>query len=336
LLLELRSSSLAEADAVVIGVIGVQGRLARERLSRSGSGLPGGVKFPETVVVNLEDGAGRVKVIAEAIAGQDDRRLALGYTPAWVPVPAGRQSKVVIELSSGPVDDVDNDGIPRPIDNCPSFPNPDQEDVDRNGIGDLCEGIDASVDGPDAGPEGDDGGSDADVRGDGGAMEAMPGERNADAVDGGDTLDRTPDPGLEAPPEPPVDPPVDPPSDPPVDPAVDPGIDASLCNEVDNTGCGSGMKCGLFCPAAGVSCGPVGSRTGGQSCGTGVGDCIGGYACGRDSMGVSKCYKHCRTSGDCPAPEMCRGVLTCPGDPMGSPPKARVCLPPPSPDAGPD
>ena len=36
-------------------------------------------------------------------------------------------------------DDVDGDGVPNDIDNCPNVFNPDQSDVNGNGIGDVCE-----------------------------------------------------------------------------------------------------------------------------------------------------------------------------------------------------
>ena len=36
--------------------------------------------------------------------------------------------------------DLDNDGVPDGVDNCPNVPNPDQADSNRNGVGDACEG----------------------------------------------------------------------------------------------------------------------------------------------------------------------------------------------------
>ena len=36
-------------------------------------------------------------------------------------------------------EDPDWDGIPDPLDNCPVTSNPDQHDMDFNGIGDVCD-----------------------------------------------------------------------------------------------------------------------------------------------------------------------------------------------------
>ncbi|MCH7572517.1 MAG: thrombospondin type 3 repeat-containing protein, partial [Planctomycetes bacterium] len=37
-----------------------------------------------------------------------------------------------------PKDDIDGDGVPDDVDNCPNHPNPDQADCDGDGIGDVC------------------------------------------------------------------------------------------------------------------------------------------------------------------------------------------------------
>lgn len=44
-----------------------------------------------------------------------------------------------IEIIAGPSDDDDGDGYLNQCDNCPTHYNPDQEDINGNGVGDVCE-----------------------------------------------------------------------------------------------------------------------------------------------------------------------------------------------------
>lgn len=48
---------------------------------------------------------------------------------------------VIEPVSSGTpvvIEDSDKDGIPDEVDNCPHVPNPDQADLNNDGIGDVC------------------------------------------------------------------------------------------------------------------------------------------------------------------------------------------------------
>ena len=72
------------------------------------------------------------------------------------------------------INDVDNDGIPVEIDNCPAVYNPDQNDVDVDGVGDLCDNCSAVANADQ---------NDVDVDGVGDLCDNCPAVANADQND---------------------------------------------------------------------------------------------------------------------------------------------------------
>ena len=79
-------------------------------------------------------------VVTEAIPG-----VPIPITPPGsitVSSTAGGSATRLVEVINS---DVDGDGIPNDVDNCPLTPNPLQEDTDNNGIGDACQDTDGDT-----------------------------------------------------------------------------------------------------------------------------------------------------------------------------------------------
>src|SRR5262249_41383453 len=77
----------------------------------------------------------------------DDEALAAAFQTDGKIVAAGRAFNtgtnfdfaVARYLGDTGTSDLDSDGVPDDIDNCPRTPNPDQADADGNGVGDACD-----------------------------------------------------------------------------------------------------------------------------------------------------------------------------------------------------
>jgi hypothetical protein len=95
-----------------------------------------------TVVIYA--GEGPLRVQAQGL--RQGKVISEGTTR--VALTAGRQTAATLALAA-PSADGDGDGVPDDIDDCPTVPNPGQEDGDRDGRGDACSPADAGrSDGP--------------------------------------------------------------------------------------------------------------------------------------------------------------------------------------------
>lgn len=82
----------------------------------------------ELYIINA-DGTGQTNIT--------NTPFAFDLSPTWGPA---------ISPPPGPPPDSDGDGIPDATDNCPDVPNPDQADLDSDGIGAACEPLDPAFD----------------------------------------------------------------------------------------------------------------------------------------------------------------------------------------------
>lgn len=71
--------------------------------------------------------------VLEFDGAQTDRQILSSLTDRGIEGPE------VIEVEPVVTADQDEDGIADPLDNCPADHNPDQEDLDQNGVGDACD-----------------------------------------------------------------------------------------------------------------------------------------------------------------------------------------------------
>ena len=192
-------------DELRLSIYGDRGPLyLEERLPSTGALTPEGPGKLGTVTIYVAPGVRHVRfdargLIAGAIGGE-------GTVEA--DVVAGTQRPLTLVLGLVALPDGDRDGVPDPIDNCPTRPNADQADADGNGVGDVCDthsdgGADGSADtatvdarpgldgtqdsaGQDAGRQ-DLGGQDAGAIPDGGVAD------RAETVDRPPTIDATPE-----------------------------------------------------------------------------------------------------------------------------------------------
>ncbi|GIJ93093.1 hypothetical protein CAPN002_03110 [Capnocytophaga stomatis] len=92
----------------------------------------GGVTFPHTLAKGIDNnGKARVSV-PQSLRTTQGRYMVKAEDNIFLAVNAG-----IITIKED--EDTDGDGVPSSKDNCPEIPNPDQLDLDNDGIGDVCD-----------------------------------------------------------------------------------------------------------------------------------------------------------------------------------------------------
>ncbi|MFK8274351.1 reprolysin-like metallopeptidase [Capnocytophaga cynodegmi] len=99
-----------------------------------------------TVLLSTDGGITFPHVLAKGI---DNNGIARVTIPKTLRTTRGRymvkaDENIFLAVNSGTItikedEDTDGDGIPSSDDNCPEIPNPDQADLDKDGIGDVCD-----------------------------------------------------------------------------------------------------------------------------------------------------------------------------------------------------
>ena len=90
----------------------------------------GGVTFSHTLATGLPNNGKAEISVPDAIKTQQGRFMVKAEENLFLAVNAGN---IIVKED----DDVDNDGIPSRMDNCPTVANPDQADADNDGVGDA-------------------------------------------------------------------------------------------------------------------------------------------------------------------------------------------------------
>ena len=96
---------------------------------------PSGQRAPRTSApLNAPSGVEQVRMdwLDPQTGEYTSKRNLFGFVVPPPPAP-------VIVKPPPPPPDKDKDGVPDFRDNCPSVPNPDQADIDENGVGDACQ-----------------------------------------------------------------------------------------------------------------------------------------------------------------------------------------------------